>query len=643
MGIQQFISTLRKKKNSNIITTKQHIQNIKWDFLIFDVHCILYTIYNLLHNEINYFIRLIYWLQFLYNNDLQLFYHELFRYKPIILYIKKKHILYFNKLLVNSELYFDNLLKGIDFNNLLKYEFNNESLIIYILVEEAIKHIITISIHHISDVDCYNKTYIFFDGIPSKGKIKEQLSRRLPSDFLKIIKEDLLFKNHNCSEKIILNKLLNNNPPSISIYSDIVIQLKYNLSKINDDVKGKFYINTDDIYGEAEHQIMKYIEKNNNIFTNKKILLVSPDSDLILLSMINYTKNLFIDIYRDDFSKESNKDYYEIIDGNVISPFYRIYDYIFIKDIINSFELINNDQILDVSFILLFIGDDFLPSIPSLTSYYIDIIIQKYKKLQKKILYKLDNIFKINYDIFSQLLFELSINEDDREKNNISIYNRNINKSLSYISQLYEYKKNLYHLNYFHDFQNNENIFWTNLYLDNGSFYDYEKNYTVSLFENLDCISKNCKDDNQIINYLEGCEFILDLYINNNIKNYNWIYNFKTVPKLSEIFYFINSNIDNIDNIINYYKNLNSRYLNLENYEKYTLFMKQSLIINRLKIISTRSNMNFNINESNYKLYIKYLICYDKIKYIFDCKGKIYFNKCIDIELNDIPDIFLSC
>lgn len=638
MGIQQFLSSL--KKTCNIISIKEHILDKKWDLLIFDVHCILYTIYNIFQNEINFLLRLIFRLQYLFKYDQLKFNIEINNYKSIINYIKLTHILYFNKIFGNVDIYFDNLINGININNALNFDFNDENIIIDYLIEEAINQIIKISNNHLSCIDNFNKTFIFFDGIPSNAKIKEQISRRIPSEIIKIINLDILNKSDICSEKIIRKKLLNNNPPSIGINSILIINLKEKLMLVNDKIKGKFYVNSKSKYGEAEHQIMNYIN-NNDLFKNKKILLVSPDSDLILLSMINYTKGYYIDIYRDDFSKETNKEFYSYDKLKIKSPFYRIYDYIFIEDVIKKLNLNSNHEILDISYILLLIGDDYLPSIPSLNSSFINLIINIYKKINKKIIYIEDNIYKLDIIIFSTLLYELSINEDNREYNNITLYNENLKKSLIYLRNLYNYKKNLYHLDEFTDFENNDYLFWLMLYLENGAYFDFNSDIEKSLFNNIDTISTYSNNDKQIINYLEGCNFILELYINNNIKNYNWIYKYKTVPKLIEIHNFIKNNIDNIYNIFDFNNHLSDKYLDLENYEKYFKYLKDKIIFNKLINISKNIKSNVKIYDFNFKSKIKDFFTYDKIQFIFDTDKKIFFNKCIDIEIYDIPESFL--
>ena len=236
------------------------------------------------------------------------------------------------------------------------FNYNNENIIIEILCENVINLVKKISDHHIKYNDTYTRTYIFFDGIPSKAKIKEQMVRRIYPEIIYYIKKDL---KHTATalELDIDIKLLNDMPPSIGINKPIVIKLKQLLEEIYDSQKGKFNINELTNYGEAEHQLMLVLEQ----LKISNILLVSPDADLILLSIINYVKNIKIDILR-----ISTNIIYEFdirsYDFNINkSPFYYTFAYIFIDKILEEFNLNTKQAQLDIAYILLLLGDDFIP------------------------------------------------------------------------------------------------------------------------------------------------------------------------------------------------------------------------------------------------------------------------------------------
>ena len=364
MGIPGFTRYLLKQNlfRSEFNNKKKN----KWDFLILDFQSLLYTYYNILTNEINFFIRYLFCLKYNFidmnknNSD----------WIIILNYIIDTHEIYFNK--IRSTDYFKKQLNKNKFDDLLSFNFNDSELIINTLTNYIINHTKYLAKNHIIQKDKYSRTFIFFDGIPSMAKIKEQIGRRLYPDVIKEIINNYLndndIKNNlDINEKNIRNKLLSEFPPSIGLNSDLINNIRKKFNKIKyDKILGKFKINKIN-YGEAEHQIMTYISNNNKIFKNKKILIASPDADLIILAFINSINNINIDIYNEHqlltFARDFN---YKIIKNRVISPFIKEYYYINTLKIKKYFNLNNQQKVNDISFILLLLGDDFLPKISSI-------------------------------------------------------------------------------------------------------------------------------------------------------------------------------------------------------------------------------------------------------------------------------------
>ena len=85
---------------------------------------------------------------------------------------------------------------------------------------------------------------------------------------------------------------------------------------------------------------MLYLTNNINKYIKSDILLLSPDADLILLSIISYAKNIKIDILRINFYTNYDNDirnYNIYMEKNINNyyelklPFYYSYGYIFIN------------------------------------------------------------------------------------------------------------------------------------------------------------------------------------------------------------------------------------------------------------------------------------------------------------------------
>jgi len=673
MGIQGFTRYLLK---NNIFNGEFNNKNKnKWDYLILDFQSLLYVYYSILYNEINYFIRTLYCLKF----NLDEMNKNNKNWKNILNYIIDTHYIYFNKL--NSINNIKLLLNNNNFDKLLLLNYNNIELIINTLVTYIFEHTKYLSKNHIRQKQKYSKTYIFFDGIPSMAKIKEQISRRLYPDIIKEIINNLLINNTtsdniDISEKEIRNKLLSEFPPPIGLNSHIINKIRYKfLNFKSDKILGKFKIN-DINYGEAEHQIMNFINCNKNIFINKNILLASPDADLILLALINSTNKINIDIYNEHqvliFDIGHNYNYRNMENNKIKSPFIKEYYYINTNKVKHFLKLNNQQKINDICFILLLLGDDFLPKIPSIDVDDIPILISTYDKNNINII--VDN--EINYNnlkIYIKRLYKIIEDYklskiDIREEINPCIYMKNNikDKSKGEIKNINKYNiKNIYNkyetvtkdlnkIKNLYNINNNEfksllkidiDIFNKIFYLYNGIWFD-ETNKCNILFKikdnliNNNITTTNIKnsDNNQIINYFEGCQFIFNLYFKNKIYNFNWIYKYDHSPTLKELYLFLKNNLNLIQLpiISKYYFNINSYLLFINNLKKdilikiiykiYKTYNKEHHYIKNNNI--TKEDIINNFNEMKNKYFI-----YENIKLIFNCTNQQYFNKCVDYDM----------
>ena len=404
MGIPQFYRKLKTKCPEAIVENNKNLIDNQWDYIFLDFQSMIYSTYYLFSNEINYLFRLIYYINYQITHNLSI---NNSNYRYIIDFILNKHENYFKQHynnryhIIKSGLIKYNLEIIKEF--ILYNDYNNEDIIINILSENVILLVKQLSDFHIKSEKKYSQTFIFFDGIPSRSKIKEQLLRKIYPEIMKYIKEDLK-QIADPLELELENILLNDNPPSIGIDKPIIYKINDELKNVNDPSKGKFNINELHNYGEAEHQIMKYLNTYIKKFEHTNILLVSPDADLILLCVINNTKHLNIDILKIDINLIDKYSPYQVINGNVISPFYCKYNYIYIKKIIKCLELKTSQEQLDVSYILLLLGDDFLPIVPTLTINSLDDIIRIYKTIKINII--TDN--KLNYNNFIILIKHLN-------------------------------------------------------------------------------------------------------------------------------------------------------------------------------------------------------------------------------------------
>ena len=604
MGIPKFFNYIKKNYNFNNDIIIENT-NKKWDYLILDFQSLVYTTYFLFSFEINYFIRLLFIIKYTQSNNLLITYLK---------YIFNKHKKYFSYL-------------GIDSFNLdiLDNTFNNTDIIIKYLSELVIEHIKNISEKYINASNCYDRTYVFFDGVPSIAKIKEQLGRRIYPEVMKGIKYNLFNKDYNkLNEKEIQEKLLHHLPPSIGIGTPIVKELRKAFFIINDDIKGKFNVNDENQMGEAEHQIMEYINHHYKIFRNKKILLASPDADLILLCLINSTKGFEIDIYRESVISEKESSFtYSINKPEKL--YYKVSHIILIDKLKHKLNITNKQKLIDICYSLLLLGDDFIPIIPSLSINNLPDIIKAYDKLNTNIIStKIINnkyIYTLNYDNLILLISNLVTIEE-------RIHHKKARNFSNVFDNLKALKKFYFLNNKVEDIENFDKLYLldSGLVKENGKIIDL-----VPVISNKEHIIRDKCDEEMIINYLEGCKFIFDIYLNNELLNYKWYYRFSHSPYLSDIRDFFKKDRD-IYNIFDYVKNNNKKFLSNETYIKYGNENKERL----LKKLILKINPKEVFNDSLEVLRNKYFT-YENIIKIVDCDGKPYFNKCFEAdELLDV-------
>ena len=225
--------------------------------------------------------------------------------------------------------------------------------------------------------------YIAVDGIPPKGKMKQQRMRRYKSMYE--------------------NKIWNTN--AISPGTRFMDKLNKRLKTIKSD-KFKIIISDTTERGEGEHKILQYIKTHEL----ENSVIYGLDADLIMLSIVSQRDNIYLLRERTEYNiEDTDNDYiYMNID--------RLKDFI-VKDIgvKTDKEIILNDYI----FMCFLLGNDFINHIHSLSLRYngYNYLMETYKDLQKRysgyfrlIDLRLENCIHLTF--FKEFIRELSLKED---------------------------------------------------------------------------------------------------------------------------------------------------------------------------------------------------------------------------------------
>lgn len=672
----------------------------KYDFLLLDFQSLIYASYGIFCSEFNYLLRLIAYCHVnahngnnvlsekinksksesqSNSNDLtvgNVVANYINKYNDWIILFKTKYPIQITQLQAPKKF---NTFETIDeikqyTKAFLTIDFKDQTLIVNYLTDIVVDLTKNLAKTQVKGKKTFSKTYIYFDGIPSIAKIKEQIGRRIFGSVITDIKDDISSRILSIDTNIpatsliksiddIELKLLQSYPPSIGIGTPVVTMLRTKLSEIDDSSNGKFNINSVENYGEAEHQLMKFVYLNKSLFQNKQILLASPDADLILLCLIASCSNIFIDIIRITAVVETIYTFVPTFKVNsknqFLSPFFLEHIFINTLTLKTNLELTTKQKLFDICFSLLLLGDDFIPIIPTLSIDIMKKIIESYNKLcaqnpdfkiinkstsgqfvikplnllslLKEIIEYIDQPVQVNPPLSNiEDIYENQIIE--KHNKNLKNSSKNVKKNLDGLIGLYKYNK-IGEANLYGDLEKYQKRY----YIENGFVIDSSGKLKPLIQPRSKTILTY--SDSKIINYLQGYQFILDIYFNNTLKNYKWHYAHSESPTLTEIVTFMlkktETELSAIFDYTNSGKNITSKnlqYLNAESYGTYSQENKDKIIKDAIKRINRDEQFIEPLNDLK-----KRYFTVDNIDKIINCNNKQYFNKCIEVE-ELVPD-----
>ena len=390
--------------------------------------------------------------------------------------------------------------------------------------------------------------YIAIDGVPSKSKMITQKIRRYNGTLMSFVNKKIYEKHKKDIKKNINRYIYEEN--RISWNRGKISPGTLFMDKINNKLSNDRFINEIKLIcpnlkkyifsgsyepGEGEKKIVDHLRTLKNI--KSKYLIYSPDSDVILLSLLLNTK--FNDINNQKIYSlkmlrhNQQKNNYNIIDIDNFGD--ELYNYVFSK--IGNNKLDRDYIVNDIVFIYTIFGNDFLPKIESVNVKYdffeiINIYCIILKKLKGKINFnylifysKKDGLKNINHLFFFNLIKELQMDEGGRlykvyMQNNYRNYDK-IKKKLK--SSDIDFKKNI------EDFLNKLKKF----------------NKDISLSSKKDDLNKWLKNDLSFINKLMNFS---NLRVDNPSDFINMYYDyykkFDMPPKINIIFQKYGRNID---------------------------------------------------------------------------------------------------
>jgi len=675
MGISGFFNYIKTNYNGDkpVVITELPAE-IEYEFLFFDFQSGIYNVLNEL-KEYDYFVRLIYYIKYKLNNQINILVDPQNgeKYKRIInrIYLKFKEFIAIG---IDLELSAANLMATCDTLIASIIAKTSENFITYIVNKTYENTMRVIEKHNIA----HTNVFIFFDGVPSIAKTKEHISRRIEPVISSNIKNKLYEQEPIDASKFNIREFM----PYLSDAQHISIGIN---TRVITELRAKFRTETPTIflndvtkYGEAEHQIMKYINNNGydageNKFKGKRILLSSPDADLILFGLIMNSNEYYIDIYRSEFIADNNF----LFKFNEENPYKENINYIIIwylyseicYNIKKIFPSVDEEylpyMIKDIAYILLILGDDFLPIIPNIDISNISNIIQTYiyyfAHTRVNIVYYDTYEYVLNIEYFINLINQIG-NLPNLDINKLETLHKKIDTNLGNLHRIYDAKVKYYFIKdtNLESIYNKIHMYEKGVIKISAGGAGEDKIVTLSTMNETDFYKPS--DDDMIKKYCEGCRFIVDLYFNNNIKNYYWYYPYDNSPRLIEIVAYIERqkkgqteympgkgivlSADFWHNLYNTIFNYcpgrehdltpeygkQYRYFSNEQYVTYSTALKDMILtsikdeINRQKKLENPAFPEYATNTDAFT--------YDNIQLIYSCINKIYINKCIKYSIN---------
>jgi len=441
------------------------------------------------------------------------------------------------------------------------------------LETEMIKQIMNYLSIIINHTKVNKQIYISVDGVAPMAKISQQRKRRY-----KNIEDnemtDEIRNYHNIGQK---NNVKWSNiviTPGTEFMEALHISILHFIHSLSSDLRDKIVYSSYHVPGEGEHKILSNMKKkksNNDVF-----VVYGLDADLFFLTMASGHKNIYLLREHSEIKNGVKHPDEELVFVSVDETR---------KMIHGIMDDSSNNSINDFIFLCFFIGNDFIPNVPSVDVKYggLDTLINYYKKnklckMNDTYLIKIENdLAKINFNFLMIILKDISefevksiinINKKDaaHEKNKIGAFDK---KNYYELDMANMERLNFYNLghmqndsttreiigfnnsiSYYNNFNFNEkSSIMTNNYglRVNDSPEDMSRKFGDFKFAYYDHYCNSGSDQTLAVrnickNYFEGLIWTLEYYLD-KCRSWTWHYKYNTAPFCSDLHKFMKSKL----------------------------------------------------------------------------------------------------
>ena len=289
---------------------------------------------------------------------------------------------------------------------------------------ELIKEVCIKIDEYIKLVKPKHMVYISFDGIAPVAKLKQQKERRYKSKFMEMLLEDLY---QDCD--IEMKEKASFDKTCITPGTNFMKKLDKKITEFFRDREkiydvDKIIVSGSEERGEGEHKIFEKIRNNKN---SERHVIYGLDADLIILCLnhLSFSKDIYLFRETPDFASNINAN----IDNSALylMDIYELMNLI-LGEMFDAKNVENKENLIkDYVFLMMFMGNDFMPHFPSLNirTFGIHMILELYKvELGNKKLRLIEDNEKICWKNLRELLEKLAKMELDNLKKEYGIRNR---------------------------------------------------------------------------------------------------------------------------------------------------------------------------------------------------------------------------
>lgn len=392
--------------------------------------------------------------------------------------------------------------------------------------------------------------YIAVDGVAPMAKISQQRKRRYKSYIENITRNEIKTKYNMMPAIDWSNMKITPGTPFMEKLHERLTELSQMTFLKTKTVIYSSYLEC----GEGEHKILQYIKKHklnwqNEIGNNEldPIIIYGLDADLIFLALSSNCDNIYLMREKDQIKEleSPNVAIDKSCKSNKQSEFLSKFNFVYLQSIIQDFynkiaskcqdkfdslsmQNVKNDFI----FLCFFVGNDFIPSIPSICikNRGLDQIINSYIECLIETQINLIQNGKINQIFLLQLFNKLAIDEIE---NFVSIVENNKKKRIYAYNPKLSPTENAFQKEIW-DYENNINI--QQLQQNASTYRNCDALVKTNFYNKFAGINEYYDDsiEKLVDKYLEGLKWNFDYYFN-SCPSHMWYYPYHIAPFFSDI------------------------------------------------------------------------------------------------------------